>query len=399
MSITVYPPFGTNTSSEKDGLILLATILNIAISILALPFTVLRKGKVFGWSDAAACGAVTLNLVETIPLLLSRSHGLGTSSSLLVTSQTQNAQYFFSSEQLYILTLGIHKCWVALFAWRLAASSNMPRFKKGCVTALALATVWTIASMIGIAVQCSVGGILPPQGSTYRCPAQSSRWLVICIFDGLTDLIGFGLIVWLILPLRIESSDKTAIMFSFFLKIGCIPLSIVRLISIRQFVSSTDPGLDIVAVIIWQNAHLGWAALSAAAPSMLWMRSSFELTQINEEGRGLPSIFGNGGGSSGARTDYAIDSDVADTRRGRCSKKATSNSSIQLRRLGGRKSILKSAREEDNVGVIRADGSDYNAQVQAVPRGHRASIGSGESEMNLIVVDVSRSVTHQTIVK
>ncbi|GAB7356822.1 hypothetical protein MBLNU459_g7702t2 [Dothideomycetes sp. NU459] len=250
MSITVYPPFGTNTSSEKDGLILLATILNIAISILALPFTVLRKGKVFGWSDAAACGAVTLNLVETIPLLLSRSHGLGTSSSLLVTSQTQNAQM------------------------------------------------------------------------------HSSQYF-----------------------------------------------------------------------IIWQNAHLGWAALSAAAPSMLWMRSSFELTQINEEGRGLPSIFGNGGGSSGARTDYAIDSDVADTRRGRCSKKATSNSSIQLRRLGGRKSILKSAREEDNVGVIRADGSDYNAQVQAVPRGHRASIGSGESEMNLIVVDVSRSVTHQTIVK
>lgn len=56
--LTIYPPFGHNTDTQKDGLVLLSAALNVAISLLALPFTVIRKGKPFGTSDGVACIAV-----------------------------------------------------------------------------------------------------------------------------------------------------------------------------------------------------------------------------------------------------------------------------------------------------------------------------------------------------
>lgn len=53
--LTIYPPFGSNMSTDKNGMILLSAILSTVMGILALPFTLYRKDKNFGWSDAAAC--------------------------------------------------------------------------------------------------------------------------------------------------------------------------------------------------------------------------------------------------------------------------------------------------------------------------------------------------------
>lgn len=157
-----------------------------------------------------------------------------------------------------------------------------------------------------------------------------------------------------------------------------------------------------VIPIVWQNAQLGWAALSSAAPSMLWMRKSFNVTATEEEDSVVPSMFGNGGawsggrsGGSGARSGSARSGRKASNHHQRASVKQSSSDWYPLKRLWTDKLSPAGQEREESAIRLRNDKSNYEAKVQALPRVRSGSSGSGESESKLIRIDVSTTVDYK----
>lgn len=104
---------------------------------------------------------------------------------------------------------------------------------------------------------------------------------------------------------RYISSFAVVVLISFY---RCIIFNIIHIVAVQRYTSSSDAGIDVINVLVWQNAQLGWAILAAAAPSMLFLRKSYEETWTSTD---MPGIFGNGGsgnrsnGYSGSR-GYAM---------------------------------------------------------------------------------------------
>lgn len=116
-----------------------------------------------------------------------------------------------------------------------------------------------------------------------------------------------------------------------------------------------------------------------------------------DDGTVMPSIWGNGGGSSGDRggSSSGRKYNHSRTNGSRFSNRMHISQSFPLRRLRGRKNVSGHVWSENDTDPGVKNSAAYDAEVKAIPRPRRMSNGSGESEANLIRVDVTRCVERQ----
>lgn len=154
----------------------------------------------------------------------------------------------------------------------------------------------------------------------------------------------------------------------------CVAFSSVHTYYISTYVSSANPGVGVVAPLVWQQIALSYALFSALAIALKSFFQSFDM-------------------------DFGIGRTYAEGTR-----PSDNGSGFRLRNLtkgkGGSKS-MKTWEHKSQVGVSedetinRPDGPKYTAQIFHAGEHREGSVRSGISQHPIIRCDVQYSVSHE----
>ncbi|KAM5482516.1 hypothetical protein MaudMau93_006690, partial [Microsporum audouinii] len=94
------------------------------------------------------------------------------------------------------------------------------------------------------------------------------RWQVITAFDVMTELLIFGMLVYLIWGLQMVMSRKVIIVSAFACRLPVVGFSIFRLTTIHGVVDLRDPTLSMVPYVIWTEILLHYSIMAATIPCL-----------------------------------------------------------------------------------------------------------------------------------
>ena len=125
--------------------------------------------------------------------------------------------------------------------------------------------------------------------------------------DALLEFLYVGLAVLLVYPLQMTTYVKATVVFAFAFRLVCAFFSVFRAVWGTRYVHSSDPGLAIANVLVWQQVQLGYALIAATIPTLKGFIRGYNKAMgwdaSYQEKRGLGGGYNLGSyGRSGARS-------------------------------------------------------------------------------------------------
>ena len=204
------------------------------------------------------------------------------------------------------------------------------------------------------------------------------------ILDGAHELSYIALAIVLVWPLQMTTYIKVTVVSAYMFRLGCAALAALRGTWIGTYVHSSDPGLAIADVLVWQQVCIGYALISATIPTIKgFIRGYNKAMGFDDSSYAAKRRIGGG---------YNLESYAE-----RSANPSASNSRMRSQ-LGGSR-----IRHESDPIELRPDEHDYQAGAYHEPirsgKGVRRmnSSGSGNSEEPIIRRDISVTVEHEDI--
>jgi hypothetical protein len=171
---------------------------------------------------------------------------------------------------------------------------------KTCVFVICVIVAWTIASAFLVSIGCPVD-TLSPRTSSQICPGLETRYLLVIITDGVTDLILTFIPTYLIRDLQMSWSFKLQVLGIFALRLPLPVLSGLFFKAWKTSMHSANPGVVRTAALVLQQSQVCTSLLASTIPCLKSFIQSFDT------GSGLKPGFGYSSKSSGRYGhDYII---------------------------------------------------------------------------------------------
>ena len=230
-----YPSFAAVTPNNHAAWIIIATALSLVCGLFFCGLRVLARSAIsddFGSDDYMLYAATVLATTQSSIILGACSKGLGKAVDLVpLEAQNEVQKMYYTSNLFFIMAIGLSKISVVRLLHRI---SRIKQHRLVFNIAVGLIAVWTIASLLAIALQCDLQhpwtsveeecpGIVSPAQycDTRRLKSltefQLRRWQSICALDIASEVAIVGLVVFLVYSLQTPMSRKAKVVgiFSF----------------------------------------------------------------------------------------------------------------------------------------------------------------------------------------
>lgn len=159
--------FAEITSTDRAGVVWVATILSLLYSALTLLARFVIKYHSLGLDDWAILAATVAALGQYIAVFVPLRHGLGISSSVLAQDAGETlGSGVMASQIMFIIAVALTKLSVVLFIKRLLTQNLRGAWWAANIT-MGLTVAWGIASVLVISVGCSPSAaVLEPEMCT-----------------------------------------------------------------------------------------------------------------------------------------------------------------------------------------------------------------------------------------
>jgi hypothetical protein len=152
-----HAPFATTTSKDHQAAILISAAFGLAVSLLFAGIRTVVRTTIshgIGFDDYTFYAAQVLAIIQSSIVLGACSKGLGKAIELVSFSDRDHVQaMYYTSNLFFILVLGLSKVSVISFMHRI---SRMKQHRLVFNIAMGLMGVWTVASLLAIALQCNL---------------------------------------------------------------------------------------------------------------------------------------------------------------------------------------------------------------------------------------------------
>ncbi|KAF1991707.1 hypothetical protein K402DRAFT_400407 [Aulographum hederae CBS 113979] len=229
------------------------------LAIICLAFTsfsliarfMIRKtthGFDFNADDYTLFGAHIFMIIQFIMIAVSLVDGLGKDASI-AKDQPIMADFFYTNQILFVVTLYIAKCSMILLLGRLFSKQLMAFWISFIVVG--------VAAVLAITAKCWPDHIYQ-QDYNDKCDNAWYRWLAVILLDIISEVVILGLSLYYVRDVQMERKPKVKVMLSFASRILVIAAAIVFLWteSTVAFSTTRNPGTSIILPTLLQQIEL-----------------------------------------------------------------------------------------------------------------------------------------------
>lgn len=202
------------------------------------------------------------SFIQCIVVFIQAGNGFGKSAGEISQSNMVSWQKgAFASDILYIFTLWLTKCSVALLFIRLTPEQ---KHIFASYVVLGGSTLLMIISEILVALRCDISHPWIFVGN--GCSDLFQRWQVVTAFDVITEIFLFGLAMYMLQGLKLKMEKKLVVLSAFALRLPVIVPAVLRLHWLGIEFSSSDPSLDGVVASVFTQIQLSYAIFATTTP-------------------------------------------------------------------------------------------------------------------------------------
>ncbi|TID23972.1 ATP-dependent DNA helicase II subunit 2 [Venturia nashicola] len=266
--------YATLTSTDQSANIWVVSIITALVSAACFAVRVLSKSRTgfkFGFDDYSLLVGWCLSIVQVALIMKSLTLGLGKDGAVVPVENVKPMEkYFFASVFFGIFSLYSVKISIIILIQRLFKKSMLP--------------VWIIFMVLGIS-----SGITVLAGCSYNyCSNSLARWVIVAVFDILTEVLIILLPVFCIQSIQMSKVSKMKVQASFFSRLSNVLFSSLTIWSLSRLKFSGRPSTTIVLPIVFGQLEV---CVSLSIASIL---PCFRI--IFQSSEKVPTGFSNSGG-------------------------------------------------------------------------------------------------------
>ncbi|KAL6228766.1 hypothetical protein BDW75DRAFT_235668 [Aspergillus navahoensis] len=315
------------TATDKSGLIAIAATLfmswMVIVCLIRLYMRLTMNGPL-GMDDWAAFSAGVIGVVHVAMIMDGLSHGLGRSHQDSPDSKLQKAGKV-------VIIYG--KSSLPRRSW---FSKDIEKaYLLACKTSLLTASLWSIASIVAVALSCSIKYIWSVETD---CRGLNTAWKAITAFDVLTEVFLISLSVSLVWAVQMRRKEKMTVIFAFGTRILVIIPTIVRQSYLNTALKEKDAPSSLSDTLIATEVLLHCSIMLATVPCL----KPFIIAFNTGWGQGVTATHGTSyyrqteSSPSQAHPDHPKEQDELDVAmRTRSLEKWTLREEIEMRPMGG----------------------------------------------------------------
>ncbi|KAF2751451.1 hypothetical protein M011DRAFT_473927 [Sporormia fimetaria CBS 119925] len=267
MASIVTPPPYVITPSDKRGVVVVVTAASLSFVWACFLIRLYLRWRPRQWVIEDYFVAAATVLDTGICALIFHTVGTGLGQSVYELDDRFGDLYRigkddFAIQILYIITLLLSKVGVLSLYLRLSPKRGHVLVTK--ITIL-ISAIWALVAIILIAAPCAPSYYWPY--GLKQCTNVFPRWVAIVALDILTELIIFGMSIYLVANLHMKTLNKVMVVAAFSLRFPAIAASAARVAYIGNAVNSKDPPLYAAYYMVCTQAHLSYAIMSATLTS------------------------------------------------------------------------------------------------------------------------------------
>ncbi|KAL4869110.1 hypothetical protein BDV12DRAFT_196732 [Aspergillus spectabilis] len=352
------PPFQVVDDLHHGAWIIIVVALGLVLSLVSFLIRLyvrLALNPPFGKDDYVLLGATVFAIIQAALLFEASAVGLGTSIDLLESREVDIIRILIvTSDIFYLIILYTTKCCVVGIYLRLTPQEIHNRASWGT---LILCTLWLIPAILVLSINCGFNS--PFRGAGGRCENRLERWQFIVALDIATELILFGLAVFLLAGLFMPLKRKFTIAFAFVFRLPMIIFAVLHIYYLQKDIGSRDSTLDAIPSLIWAQVELNYALVAC---SIFCLRPFMAAVSTN---------YGTAG-------DSTLESSSRDASKHKSSGSKSAGSGNRGTLLIGNETVAFGVLQRPDVGV---GGKGKGVQPHAQERSVRSPVGEQEIEL------------------
>ncbi|GFF62188.1 hypothetical protein IFM51744_10913 [Aspergillus udagawae] len=236
-----------------------------------------------GMDDWAAFSAGVIGVVHVVMIMDGLSHGLGRSHQDSPDSKLQKAgKSLYTANLLFLVGHGLAKISVCSLLRRLGREKA---YLLACKTSLLIASLWSIASIVAVALSCSANYIWSVET---HCRGLNTAWKAITAIDVLTEVFFISLSVFLVWAVQMRRKEKMTVIFAFGTRILVIVPTIVRQSYLNTALKEKDAPSSLSDTLIATEVLLHCSIMLATVPCL----KSFIIAFNTGWGQGVAATHG-----------------------------------------------------------------------------------------------------------
>ncbi|KAL2063953.1 hypothetical protein VTL71DRAFT_4447 [Oculimacula yallundae] len=257
-------PLTTITSTDQSGVLLIVTALGLAFALVSIFIRIYIQLGLRNSADRVVVISMVFYVFHATAIFFAASKGFGRTIEHISQNHLVPIQKsIYSSELLYIVTIWLTKCSVALLLVRLSPNK---RHNLASYTILGASTVFMVVSVLIVSLRCDF--TQPWTFIDAQCPQLLDRWQTVAAMDIVTELALFSTSIYLVKNLQLSLQKKSLVVFAFGLRLPMIAPIILRLFSILSTLHSQDPTLAGTMTIVYTQIELCYAIIAATTPCL-----------------------------------------------------------------------------------------------------------------------------------
>jgi len=373
------PPLARLTPDDHRAPLWVCTLICLVFVVLGVLTRLYVRFKSLGWDDWIILGAFMVGTAQFMTTIAGMVRGLGQSSRVLSDEKVAaNGRIFLASEALFVITIWTVKHSVLATVERvLGPNEKMQRVV--CWVLQAVTAMLGVASLVAILVSCDASTLLTVARND-QCTGQSIRWVAITVIDAITEISIFVLFAFFMSGLQMRGSMKTTVVMLLAFRLVCIAFAGIHASYVNQYVNSNDPGIGVVAPLVWQQLNMAYSLIAALLIALKGFLQSFDINFGNDQTYAHNSA-SRGGNSGGDRFNLKKLSGKKGSRFGR-------SVTSQKENAGG------SASQSDDYGQ---EPAQYSTKVYHPSNEREGSVASGISQHPIIRYQVEYDVRHEDV--
>ncbi|RMZ89221.1 hypothetical protein DV736_g3556, partial [Chaetothyriales sp. CBS 134916] len=240
--------------------------------IMGIRFLAKQGFDAYGIDDWIAIAATVTGVAQSFLIFVAITTGMGRDYNDISSSQAGTiGRLTVASYAMVIFTEFLAKSSV-LFVIRRLLSANMRSQHIICSLLVRACGLWCTGSILGLIVGC---GPLEQIGyHTKFCSGLVTRWEIVGILDGVSEMLVLALATFIIWPLQLPPMRKLVVLCSFIPRLFVIVLIVPHIITLSKSTHTTrlrGPSLAVPAVYL--QVQMMYTIFSAAVPSLnRWLR-------------------------------------------------------------------------------------------------------------------------------
>lgn len=256
----VVPPPYHITDDDKRGLVMVITTITVSFVIACLLVRIYVRTKVNNdWKrdDSLLAVATVFCCFQAATVYIQVQEGLGL-RRLDPAKLERLGRANFAQQILYVFTLFLSKCVVLLLYLRLTAGRKHAML---AYITIGLCVVWAVVSIIMVSISCN-----PYDWFTKGvevCGDITWRWLVIGIFDIITELLIFSNAIYLVAGLHMAFRLKMIVILAFSIRLPVIIASAMRMKYVRALPTSHSSSFEGAYSVVAGQFQLDFAIMAS----------------------------------------------------------------------------------------------------------------------------------------